>query len=610
MLTACGGGGKTNQKGASNEVEWEEGDLCALIFIGYNKDFSALAETDPFKGLGEKFPSLRKMTKFTVETEGDEVYYIIPRYKDATITVNEFRFDFDNMKEITGKELYRGGAEPVLIRCNISDIHPNTSVTVTGDGRKITFSPTSGAGDDIQHIGSLPGGMEETLPTSLPLEYTYQGSQANIRAKVIGGKVSLIFDREEAASILNESDFTPENSYVVELAGGSCKGVFIGNLGGENYPILCCLLEDGGVEVLDIHYALNHFDFSTSGRLPEHDDVVSVISDGLLLDDEEMYITLFAINSEGYKKEIMFCPMAAEYTCYEEVKGETMCYILELTLDWKIVFKSGYPNSEAHEFSYGRFWETRVEDDVFIYNYEMKEADRSLMTGEAPDPAVRTGSFKIQPIGEKFEYSKVTCVEGLKFHSGGYGKEAIFKKQIPFNLLTVDEGVVINGIKWATRNIAAPGTFAATPEDAGMFYRWNQKKAWVTTDRDDSIPAGDTWAKSNDPCPAGWRIPTNDEFLKLFDTNKVSSAWTTQNGVEGRKFTDKATGNAIFLPAAGYGSCSDGTLNLAGSQGDYWMSTTYSSDGAYGVYLYNGGVNTNDGEDRNFAFNVRPVAEN
>ena len=33
---------------------------------------------------------------------------------------------------------------------------------------------------------------------------------------------------------------------------------------------------------------------------------------------------------------------------------------------------------------------------------------------------------------------------------------------------TTDPGVMINGIKWATRNIDEPGTFADNPEDVGI----------------------------------------------------------------------------------------------------------------------------------------------
>ena len=119
---------------------------------------------------------------------------------------------------------------------------------------------------------------------------------------------------------------------------------------------------------------------------------------------------------------------------------------------------------------------------------------------------------------------------------------------------TTDEGVIINGVKWATRNVDVPGTFAVNPEDAGMFYQWNRKTAQAATGAvtgwENSTPTGTVWEKANDPSPAGWRIPTKAEIEKLSDANKVSHEWTTQNGVKGRKFTDKATGSSLFLIAA------------------------------------------------------------
>ena len=45
----------------------------------------------------------------------------------------------------------------------------------------------------------------------------------------------------------------------------------------------------------------------------------------------------------------------------------------------------------------------------------------------------------------------------------------IFRR--PPNPLTHDEGVVINGVRWATRNVDMPGTFAPTPESFGMHYQ-------------------------------------------------------------------------------------------------------------------------------------------
>ena len=180
------------------------------------------------------------------------------------------------------------------------------------------------------------------------------------------------------------------------------------------------------------------------------------------------------------------------------------------------------------------------------------------------------------------------------------------------NSSTYDEGVVINGVKWATRNVDKPGTFAAKPESAGMFYQWNRKKAWPATGKvsgwDDSTPGGTTWTKANDPSPAGWRVPTVDEIKKLLDTDKVSSVWTTRNGVKGRKFTDKTTGNSLFLPAAGCRG-NGGALGYVGSHGAYWSSTVYGSNLACGLFFGSGSAGSYrylrwDGRS------IRPVADN
>jgi uncharacterized protein (TIGR02145 family) len=178
-----------------------------------------------------------------------------------------------------------------------------------------------------------------------------------------------------------------------------------------------------------------------------------------------------------------------------------------------------------------------------------------------------------------------------------------------------EKGVVINGVRWATRNVDTPGTFAAKPEDPGMFYQWNRKKGWAATGSvtgwDKSTPTGDTWTKSNDPSPVGWRVPTLDEIKNLFDKDKVNNVWTTQNGVNGRKFTDKTTGNSIFLPAVGYRNDwddSDGTLHDAGTNGYYWSSTGWYDNEGFRLRLNRSLAAWND-SDRYRGLNVRAVAE-
>jgi len=177
---------------------------------------------------------------------------------------------------------------------------------------------------------------------------------------------------------------------------------------------------------------------------------------------------------------------------------------------------------------------------------------------------------------------------------------------------TTDEGVVINGIKWATRNVDNPGTFAANPEDDGMLYQWNRKTAWSTTGSaygwDASIPSGSTWEKANDPSPVGWRVPTLSELYLLCDTEKVSNGVTLVNGADGIKFTDKASGKSIFLPAAGM-RYTDGTLM---GFGDYWSSTALGSPTGAMEMVFNPNTGTADAGylyNRNCAFSLRSVED-
>ena len=175
---------------------------------------------------------------------------------------------------------------------------------------------------------------------------------------------------------------------------------------------------------------------------------------------------------------------------------------------------------------------------------------------------------------------------------------------------THDYGVIINGVRWATRNVDAPGTFAATPECAGRFYQWNRRHGWSATSGnasgwDDSMPTGTMWTNTNNPCPPGWRLPTAAEFQSL---DNAGSRWTTQNGVSGRLFGSGS--NQLFLPAVGWRVSSSGALNGIGSGGVYWSNTLYHNENTHAMRfgIYQPYTNL---EARNHAhgFSVRCVAE-
>ena len=136
-----------------------------------------------------------------------------------------------------------------------------------------------------------------------------------------------------------------------------------------------------------------------------------------------------------------------------------------------------------------------------------------------------------------------------------------------------EEGVVIAGVRWATRNVDAPGTFAQNPEDTGQFYQWGRQQGWAATGAvsnwNSSISSDSGWLSADDPCPTGWRVPTADELRSLRD---AGGEWTTKNGVYGMLFG--IAPNQIFLPAVGERRGSDGRLFRTGiERGHYWSST-------------------------------------
>ncbi|MCL2327741.1 MAG: fibrobacter succinogenes major paralogous domain-containing protein [Bacteroidetes bacterium] len=181
-------------------------------------------------------------------------------------------------------------------------------------------------------------------------------------------------------------------------------------------------------------------------------------------------------------------------------------------------------------------------------------------------------------------------------------------------------GVKINGTIWATRNVGIPNKFVSNPEDAGMFYQWNRNVGWSLTVGvinsngvtiwERSNPQGTEWEKVNDPCPAGWRVPTLDEIRKLLDSNKVSNEMVTQNGIIGRKFTDRVTGKSVFFPAAGYLEPDYGRLGAVGETGNYHSSVQNSASGAYFLRFSNNSIGTNTYHGRSDGCSVRCVAEN
>jgi uncharacterized protein (TIGR02145 family) len=124
-------------------------------------------------------------------------------------------------------------------------------------------------------------------------------------------------------------------------------------------------------------------------------------------------------------------------------------------------------------------------------------------------------------------------------------------------------------------------------------------------------PSGsNSWnMETANPCPVGWRIPTQTEWASVIANNTL-----TYQGNWAGNATDFTSGlkigDALFLPAAGLRNYSAGELGNRGSFGYYWSSNAHSTSGNYlsfyNEYAYAG---TYGYTKRSFGYSIRCVAE-
>ena len=117
----------------------------------------------------------------------------------------------------------------------------------------------------------------------------------------------------------------------------------------------------------------------------------------------------------------------------------------------------------------------------------------------------------------------------------------------------------------------------------------------------------------NDPCPAGWRIPTHAELSYL---SKNHSSWTVSDtGELGCWFSGSSSYASsvpqIFLPAAGDRYYRDALARGRGYLGIYWSSKPFDGNfyESYYLYFHKSVVNLNYSQDRANGCSVRCVQE-
>ena len=150
--------------------------------------------------------------------------------------------------------------------------------------------------------------------------------------------------------------------------------------------------------------------------------------------------------------------------------------------------------------------------------------------------------------------------------------------------LTTEEGVEINGVRWATRNVDASGTFTRSPEHMGRHF---------------------TWQEAQNACPRGWRLPTGAELNAL---SLVRNIWieSEREGNAGRLFG--VAPYQIFLPAAGFRIGSE--VRDISTGGGYWSTQSIDEYDAWSMEFSRAfGSSMSRSWSRASGLSVRCVAE-
>ncbi|UTX48888.1 fibrobacter succinogenes major paralogous domain-containing protein [Chryseobacterium sp. MA9] len=131
----------------------------------------------------------------------------------------------------------------------------------------------------------------------------------------------------------------------------------------------------------------------------------------------------------------------------------------------------------------------------------------------------------------------------------------------------------------------------------GNYYQWGRPAAVATAYTPEGAIPGwnpnpaadnswqDTVKTANDPCPAGFRVPTSQQLSNLWNNTTKSNVgtWTANSPSNfGAAKVLSSGNNKLTLPAGGYRWNSySGTLQSRGGLGNYWSSSMYYQNSFY-----------------------------
>lgn len=130
------------------EAAANEQDICAVAFLGYGDDIAGFLNKDSdYRKTAKMYPFINEISpdNYIECDEGQEIYCIVPSGDNYSMSINEWvRDETNGYYGETGNVLYRNEyAEPIILRCNSSDVVADTQVIIVdNNGNSIEFYPS------------------------------------------------------------------------------------------------------------------------------------------------------------------------------------------------------------------------------------------------------------------------------------------------------------------------------------------------------------------------------------------------------------------------------------------------------------------------------------